>query len=143
MELPKRKKIRLDNFSYASHNGYFLTLCTAERKRLFWDDDGLSELGQYLQECLLRIPEIYLHTSLDKYCIMPDHLHMILLLEGEDGDQAGVPQIIGQLKRLVSKRAGYSIWQKSYYDHVIRNKSDYQEIWKYIDGNPSVWKEDI
>ena len=141
MEYPKRKKNRLENFSYSSENGYFLTLCTAKRKQMFWNEDGLSGLGLYLESCLLKIPEVYPNAVLDKYSIMPDHVHLILILQGEDCGCADVSQIIGQLKRLVSKRAGASIWQKSYYDHVIRNESDYREIWKYIEGNPSTWRE--
>jgi hypothetical protein len=49
---------------------------------------------------------------------------------------------VNQLKGIISKQIGFSVWQKGFYDHVIRGKQDYLEIWNYIDGNPYRWQED-
>ena len=50
--------------------------------------------------------------------------------------------VVQQLKGIITKQIGQSVWQKLFYDHVIRDQRDYDEIWKYIDGNPSKWEED-
>lgn len=56
--------------------------------------------------------------------------------------QESAPTIIGSFKRAVSMKIGKSIWQKSYYDHVIRDEYDYQIKWQYIDDNPAKWSKD-
>ena len=53
-----------------------------------------------------------------------------------------IPTIVGQMKRAVSKMAGFPIWQKGYHDHIIRSEADYRRIWEYIDTNPAKWRED-
>ena len=140
-DYPKRKRNRLEYFDYSSYNAYFVTICTADRKPLLWSDSQqLSDLGKTVEACLLAIPEIYPETRLEKYCIMPEHIHMILMLRMQRKTTVELSRIIGQMKRAVSKQAGVSVWQKSYYDHVVRNDEDYREIWKYIDENPLKWK---
>ena len=75
---------------------------------------------------------------------MPYHVHLILRIESEiSGRMISAPTLstaIGSLKRWVSKQVGRPIWQKSYYDHVIRNQKDYDEIWQYIENNPVKWQ---
>ena len=79
---------------------------------------------------------------------MPNHVHMIVRIESGDGPMwasaptQSVSDRIRSFKTLVSKQIGVSIWQRSFYDHVIRNKEDYLHIWKYIDDNPAKWAED-
>ena len=53
-----------------------------------------------------------------------------------------IPRIVKQLKGVVSKAVGFSIWQKTYYDHVIRNEQDYEEYMRYIEENPLKWELD-
>jgi REP element-mobilizing transposase RayT len=67
---------------------------------------------------------------------MPDHVHIILRINNEGGRMVSAPTVIAGMKRYVSKKCGVSIWQKSYYDHIIRNQKDYNEIWEYIEHNP-------
>ena len=80
----------------------------------------------------------------DKYVVMPNHIHMILWIEsGPPGASAPtVSDAVGALKRLVNRRLGHDIWQRSFHEHVIRNEQDYREIWEYIDQNPAKWAED-
>lgn len=79
-------------------------------------------------------------VSVDKYCIMPDHIHLLLQIEsGIDGRMLSAPtlsSVIGSMKRWVSRQAGRPVWQKSFYDHGIRNQSDYDSVWEYIENNP-------
>ena len=84
--------------------------------------------------------EHYDHLAVDKFCIMPDHIHMILRIESNiDGRIISAPTVstmVGSMKRWVSRQIGRPIWQKSFYDHGIRNQQDYNEIWEYIENNP-------
>ena len=80
---------------------------------------------------------------IDKYVIMPNHLHMIVILEDTGGD--GTPplqNVIGQLKSFTTNKFNKTLWQRSFHDHIIRGEEDYQKIWEYIDTNPMKWEFD-
>lgn len=151
MSLPIRKKNRLAEYDYCTPGYYFLTICTADKSKLFWDTevliDGqpkLSAIGSIARKYLLEIPNYYQGVSVDKSVIMPNHIHLILILSKFHQEIAlpSVENIIGQYKRAVSKAIGESIWQKGFHDHVIRGESDYRKIWQYIDMNPYRWTDD-
>ena len=93
-----------------------------------------------MEQGILQVPSHYENVSVDKYCIMPDHVHLILQIKPDiDGRIISAPtvsRVIGSMKRWVSKQIGRPIWQKSFYEYVIRNRQDYDEIWKYIENNP-------
>ena len=88
----------------------------------------------------MQISNHYDHIAVDKFCIMPNHVHLILVVQNnEDGRMISAPTVstvVGSMKRWVSKQIGRSIWQKSFYEHGIRNQQDYDEIWEYIENNP-------
>ena len=150
-ELPRRKKIRLEEYDYSHYGSYFITLCTQNtdiRLSEISDDNVtmLTEQGAIVDMALQEIPARYPSVILDKYCIMPDHVHVILFVNSIDshGRQIAAPtisRVIGNVKRSVSVTLGYSIWQKSFYDRIIRSKQEYDEVWKYIDSNPLKWRE--
>lgn len=157
MEFPKRKPNRLQGYDYAANGGYFITICTKDRQNLFWDDVGaaisrpqdapaLSPHGVIVNRAVLAISQHYPRIEVLKYCIMPNHVHLILLLCAEENGRLiaapTISTVIGQMKRIVSKEAGASLWQKSFHDRIIRNEMEYQKIWNYIDTNPMKWKED-
>ena len=77
---------------------------------------------------------------------MPNHVHLLLQINTDPGGRPmaapTISMIINQTKGIVSKRAGFSVWQKGFYDHVIRSEHDFRDIWNYIEGNPSKWTED-
>lgn len=147
---PKRKEIRIIDFNYATPSAYFITICTAERKPILWDIVGadiirpenlpLSKIGAVVEQGIGQISDHYQNVSIDKYCIMPDHIHMILSIHAEENGRIlsapTVSAVVGSMKRWVSKQVGRSLWQKSFYDHIIRNSQDYNEIWTYIENNP-------
>jgi len=90
----------------------------------------------------------YDHISVDKYVIMPDHIHMLITIQYPDGHPGtGVPtprtsviaRFVSSFKRFCNKEYGNNIWQSRYYDHVIRNQQDYEEVWQYIETNPIRW----
>ena len=149
-ELPTRKPIRIENYNYSTPGAYFITVCTASRKNIFWNSVGadiirpqdvpLSPAGRIAEQGILQMAEHYNNVVVDKYCIMPDHIHLILRMESDiDGRMVSAPTVstaIGSMKRWVSRQIGRSIWQKSFYDHGIRNQQDYDEIGEYIENNP-------
>ena len=154
--LPKRKLIRLPKFDYATHAYYFITICCKDRKRLFGKIVGaaymppvhviLSKTGEIAEKNLLAIEEHTPQVHIEKYVIMTNHLHMILSIGGSGEAAAGgiyaaptVPRIMNSYKASVSRDAGFPIWQRSFYDHIIRNQPDFEETWKYIDNNPLQW----
>lgn len=93
-----------------------------------------------------QIPDV----RVDKYVIMANHIHIILLIDSEASGtsrspsppNAVVPHFISTFKRFCHRDVGEKIFQRSYHDHVIRGEKDYLKIWQYIDSNPARWKED-
>ena len=104
----------------------------------------LTDIGELVESAINDIPNHYPMIKLDKYVIMPNHLHLILFINN-DGRAMRAPTVstvINQMKGYITKQAGYSIWQKLFYDHIIRNEEDYIRICQYIDENPAKWPED-
>ena len=156
MELPKRKHHRLTDYDYSTPNAYFVTICTHDRKNLFWTDTKhivdcpenvpLTNLGKLVRQGICDIPKHYPAITVDHAVIMPNHIHLLLQINTDAGGRPmaapTISTVINQTKGTVSKKAGFSVWQKGFYDHVIRGKRDYMEIWNYIEGNPGKWTED-
>ena len=156
MELPKRKRNRLTEYDYSTPNAYFITVCTQKRKNLFWEDVGaaigrpenvlLTEIGMMAKQAVLDIPKHYPTVTVNNAVIMPNHIHLLLRIKADtDGRPMTAPtisMIINQTKGIISKKAGFSVWQKGFYDHIIRGNQDYMDIWNYIEENPGKWAED-
>ena len=148
--LPRRKHIRIEDYNYSTPGAYFIMVCTANREKIFWNgvwadiirpqDAPLSTVGKFAEQGILQIAKHYNNVVVDKYCIMPDHIHLILRIESDiDVRMISAPTlstVVGSMKRWVSRQVGKPIWQKSFYDHGIRNQQDYNEIWQYIENNP-------
>ena len=156
MELPKRKRNRLTQYDYSTPNAYFITVCTNNRKNLFWQDVGaindrpesvpLTNLGMITRRSIVEIPKHYHMISVEHFVIMPNHIHLLLQINTDANGRSMIAPTISTVVRLmkgaVSKQAGFSVWQKGFYDHVIRSEQDYLDIWNYIEGNPGKWTED-
>lgn len=171
MDFRQRKKIRLEGYDYSSCGAYFVTVCITDRHGLLWENVGadiirpnglppLSKYGKIVDGAINAISLHYDNVAVDKYCIMPDHIHLlvfimpneieqIICVNGRSIVESGriisaptLSTVVGQMKRWVSKQIGCSIWQKSFHDRIIRSEKGYQETWQYIDGNPANWKDD-
>jgi len=156
--LPKRKPNRLKQFDYSNPGAYFVTICTNKRQNLFGSIDVgaalsrplLSPLGIIVEEEINRLSKVYSVMYVDCYVIMPNHIHMIIVIGASDYGRLGaapttnitLSQIVGGLKRQISLRAEFSPWQKSFHDHIIRNDADYEHIAQYIQNNPLSWEDD-
>ena len=160
MTRPQRKPNRLADFDYSTPGAYFITICTQEKKCILSHIVGggafdapspcLTKVGLIAEKYILsgnRIPGI----TVDKYVIMPNHIHMILLIDENSFStslktlspaNAAIPHFVSTFKRFCHRDIGSAIFQRSYHDHVIRNEEDYRQLWNYIDGNPSKWQED-
>ena len=155
MELPKRKPTRLKGYDYSTPGAYFITICVKDRKQLLskivGDDayivpqNNLSEYGMVCDKYINNINIKYENVLVDKYVIMPNHIHLIVFLNGTmraSSPTKNIETIIRSFKTMASKEIGYSIWQRSYHDHIIRDEKDYRKIWEYIDTNVLRWKKD-
>jgi len=160
MELPKRKPNRLKEYDYSAAGAYFITICTKNRQKLFWDNAAglpcihLSPIGKIVRQQIQDIESHYSNVKIDKYIIMPNHIHMIISISERINPfptaSSDIPNIVGKFKAAVSRAVGKAlmpsetpeIWQRSFHDHIIRNQKDYDEIWQYIDTNPAKWKND-
>ena len=157
-ELPKRKIIRLQNYDYGQNGAYFITICTKDRQNFLGSivgtDDPVrpfeidkSKIGVIVEDCWNTINTAHENVKTDAFCIMPNHIHGIILINNAVGQSRPTLQKIIQGFKSITTRLcfplGYkTIWQHSYYDHVIRNEEDYLQIWQYIEENPAKWAED-
>ena len=109
-----------------------------------------KKYGEITNEIIIQINEFYSNINILNYVIMPDHLHMIISIFDNDKIIGGtsrtpsptnaiIPSFISTLKRFVNKRIGFNIWQRSYFDHIIRNENELRDIWNYIENNPINW----
>ncbi len=155
MELTSRKPNRLQDYDYGKNGAYFITICVKDRHEMLWKPVGariahpheqtLSDIGEVVNTAIQNIPAIYSNVRVDKYVIMPNHIHMILTIANDHGRAMRAPTIsivVNQMKGYVTKQIGFTIWQKLFHDHIIRNEQEYREIWNYINQNPQKWQED-
>jgi putative transposase len=162
---PKRKPTRMREYDYSRSGWYFLTLCTKNRIEWFGDvTDGkmiLNEYGRVAEEQWLWLARQYDHVKLDEFVIMPNHIHAILVIadEGARRDNPGVvPTGYSRRHNLLSKSVnafktttsklihqhGLSefVWERSFYDHIIRKDESLRSIREYIANNPIRWHLD-
>ena len=89
-----------------------------------------------------KIPEMYPNTAVDLYTIMPDHIHLLLVLRpSQEMNPRDLGRIIGQLKGYITKQLGFSPWQKLFYERIIKDENDYWQTRQYIISNPAKWLE--
>ena len=171
-DLPKRKDLRLKQYDYSSAGAYFVTICIKDRKRILSDiikpstvgvgalDDPLTpqirltEIGKITEKYLLSSENIP-GVKIDRYVIMPDHIHVIIFLYPDkyasckDGSSRAptptnemLPHIISTFKRFCNKEIGNNIFQRGYIEHIVRDREDYETRAKYIYENPIRWYYD-
>ena len=113
----------------------------------------LLKHGEISDRYIRQLNDFYQHISVDKYVIMPDHIHILITVrDGQsrtpvptrdnkvDNANSVIASFVGTFKRFCNKEYGENIWQSRYYDHVIRNEQDYRDTWEYIENNPLSWK---
>ena len=151
----ERKRTRLENYDYSSYGAYFITICTSNREKILSNIRrgdpcdrpiiNLTPLGKIATEAFDYVETLY-DVKFDYRIIMPDHIHFIVFLDSKATARVAptIGRIVGAYKSYISnnyRKTGFgnratSIWQRNYYDHIIRNASDLNEIRQYIDNNP-------
>ena len=160
MEYPKRKQMRLPDYDYSQNGGYFVTICTHEKRcilsRVIPGDElqrariVLTPLGRIV-ESVLQEQTAKNSIYLDAWTIMPNHIHMLIRIE-KGMTSMPIGRLVGALKSISANHwmkecnergiVMGKLWQRDFYDHVIRNGVDYMEKLKYIDENPDKWTID-
>ena len=167
-EKHKRRSIRLREYDYSQTGGYFITICTYGGKYLFGDvvneQMELNEYGITVKREWLKTAELRKNIVLDEYIIMPNHFHGVILIM-DDGrgtlqraptvEQFGkpvsnsIPTIIRLFKSTTTKQINqirntpaFPVWQRNYYEHIIRNEDKLYKIRQYIQNNPLKWHMD-
>ena len=163
-QLPKRKNIRWQDYDYNLEGSYFITVCTYNRKSTLAQVVGaihespetkLSEYGKILDKYVNSIPK-HLSVTVDRYVIMPNHIHLLLIVNDDmrairesplRSSRSVISKAVGYIKMNTSKEinARYgkqNLWQRGFYDHVIRNQEDYEKHIDYICNNPICWEFD-
>lgn len=160
-EMPTRKKNRLENFDYSSCGAYFVTICTEGRRPILSRIVGggvldapisveLCIYGQVADRYIRQMNDFYHDIQVKRYVIMPNHIHLLIVVSdsGASGtppptkQNATIARFVSTFKRFCNKEYGGNIWQRNYYDHIIRNRKDYEDHVKYIYENPIHWAKD-
>ncbi len=157
MQTAKRKRNRFPGYDYSQNGTYFITVCTKNKRCILskivgvgdLDDPEirLTEYGIIAQDCIKEINDTYEDLEIEKYVVMPNHIHFLVnVINGSSRTpthtSATIPKLVSTFKRFCNKKYGEDIWQRSYYDHIIRDENDYFKIWDYINSNPAKWLED-
>ena len=160
-EKHRRRSLRLRDYDYSQAGAYFVTICTHNRTCLFGDIvDGemrLNEDGRLAQSVWEALPKHYSHVELDAVVVMPNHVHGIIVLTATPvgagfkpaSTRHGLPEIVRAFKTFSGRRINQSrstpgtpVWQRNYYEHVIRNDAALNRLRQYIAENPARWAED-
>jgi putative transposase len=165
---PRRRAIRLAGYDYAQAGAYFITMCTEDRALLFGAiQDGvmrLNETGAFVEAAWQDLSRHYRNVALDEFVVMPNHVHgIIVIAEQDDHDAASggaglkpaptkshpVSEIVRGFKTFSARRInehrgtrGAAVWQRNYYEHVIRNEASLSRIRQYVANNPASWPDD-
>jgi putative transposase len=163
-----RRSIRLDGYDYRRPGAYFTTICTHEREPVLAEIHSgtirLSKTGQVVVCCWLALPRFFPNVELDSWVLMPDHIHgVILLFNGSNASGAdhvianpsprpngtapsSVPAIIQNFKSVSTRKtnqllstSGARLWQRNYFERIIRTDRELDSIRRYIDENSARW----
>lgn len=166
----KRKNLRLRDYDYSSSGFYFITICAKNREHQFGMVVGagpcagpkmvLNDVGLMVESVWKEIPGHYPGVGIDQFIVMPNHVHGIIRLMSSIGrprgaaPTIGLPDVIHRFKSLTTTRYCHgvtsqhwlpfsgSLWQRSYYERVIRNENELNEIRQYVLNNPTTWEQD-
>ena len=134
MDLQRRKPNRLANYDYAQNGAYFITICVNDRAPIL---SHISIGANSVRPCRNALSPIGVVVE-NSIKSIPKHVHLIIRIENDGGRTMFAPtisRIIKQFKGVTTKEIGKSIWQKGFYDHVIRDCLDYNIRWQYNDDN--------
>lgn len=128
-----------------------MTVCVKDRRPILSTIVGgdaliasqirLTEIGKITEKHIQKINSVYTDVTVEKYIIMPDHMHLLLFIDGfgngtmKASSPTNLSTVIRSLKTFVTRDVGKSIWQRSFYDEIIKNETHFQRAWEYIQYN--------
>ena len=148
MILPNRRTIRLPLYDYSTPGAYFITLCITQRRPILGSIQGsesvLSRLGLSVQQSWEELPDFHAEVQLDAMVIMPNHLHgIVVLVQTSSIERTTLSQVVRTLKSRSARRInrilgvqGVPVWQRGYYERVIRDDRELRNVREYIRKNP-------
>ena len=148
-DLPKRTSLRLQGYDYSTDGCYFITICTENRKNMLstivgGDDLGapkkivLKPYGKIVEKYILSMEQAYDVINIENYIIMPNHIHMLILIDTYGLPRSSaptIPNVVTALKKFTNRDCKINLWQRGYIDHIIRNQTDFEQHWNYIEYN--------
>ncbi len=163
-----RQSIRLREYDYGSDGTYYITLCTKNKEYLFGtvvnNKMQLNEYGKIVEDEWMKTAKIRHNVYLDKHIVMPNHIHGVIIIDnGREGrgvlqyaptnslhsPSETIGSIIRGFKSAVTKQINIlretpqtPVWQRNYYEHVIRDDNDLNTTRQYIHNNPLNWDDD-
>ena len=143
----KGRRLRIPGYDYSTPGYYFVTSVTHERRCLFGEVKNdvmhLSDLGKTVEAAWKELPERYEGIEHDMFVFMPNHLHGIVVLDGNcplSGVMMKFKSWTGH--QFAQRNPGATLWQKSYHDHVVRGDEDLAQLREYFSNNPLKWALD-
>ena len=151
-EIHHRRSIRLKDYDYSQNGFYFITICIEGKRCLLGrvndDEVILSSVGEGVLKEWRDLPQRFVHVELGEFVIMPNHIHGILHFSGQkEQGRSSLGEVVGAFKSLCFRHykddggIGH-LWQRNYYEHIIRCPQSHGEITWYIHTNPMRWRED-
>jgi len=153
--LHHRDSNRQSGYDYSRVGVYAITIVAHGRECLFGEvinmEMNLNRCGQIVQAAWFDLPKHYPHVELDVFRVMPEHAHGIVILNSGDAtERQPLSEIMRALKSFSAKRIntlrntpGTPVWQRNYYEHIIRDNADYLAQSAYIRDNPVNWAQDV
>jgi REP element-mobilizing transposase RayT len=150
-EIHHRHSIRLQGYDYTNAGIYFVTICSYQRQHLFGNINNgemeINAIGQFVSILWQKIPQYFLNVELDAFILMPDHLHGIIVIS-ESKEKSSLANIIQNFKSIssrkinrINKNSGVSIWQRNYYERIVRSEQELKNLREYIKNNPTNWTD--
>jgi putative transposase len=151
-DIHHRRSIRLPGYDYSQPGAYFVTICIWQRECLLGEiQEGnilLSRYGEVVNFNWFNLIRVYPHIELNSFVIMPNHLHGIIIIK-EQNQEHSLSEIVRRFKTFSARRinqlrsvSGIPVWQRGYYEHIIRNETTFSKIQEYIINNPYKWETD-
>lgn len=153
LPLPERKPLRLPGYDYSLPGTYYVTIVTFNRLCLFgYISDTqmcLNPIGKMLENQWLHLPKRFANLEIDEFVIMPNHFHGVITLLNDASPTPTLATIIRAFKssttyrwHLIRSGGEGPLWQRNYYEHIIRSEQDLDRARQYIRSNPTAWEQD-
>ena len=150
---PNRRSIRLKGYNYSGPGAYYVTICTYVPLPVFGQISEnvliASPWGEIAYDCWSKIPERWSAVKLDEFVIMPNHMHGILVFTNEVSATTSLGNVVNWYKASATKailrlegNREVRVWQRNYYEHIVRDDKDLLRIQEYIAANPYKWADD-